>query len=172
MELLLAITNLSLSCYPERLDYLDQILIYCKDRCIEYANSTDLHSKTTEEHLLSLLLAPIRQYDSILTLLMLQNYYTLFEVQAYHSQRKLALAIVKSILSKGTLIETPDNVHTILELCKVLLLQNKKKENTLTTSPFYYEEEDTVNDQIYIAKLIHLFQSKENDEQFLVIYIH
>ncbi|CAO3624827.1 unnamed protein product [Cunninghamella blakesleeana] len=169
MELLVAITNLSLSCYPERLDYLDQILIYCKDRCLEYANSTDLHSKITEEHILTLLLAPIQQYDSILTLLMLQNYYTVFEVQPYNSQRRLALAIVKSILSKETLIEKPDDVHTILELCKVLLLQNKKKDSAISTSPFYYDEEDTMDDQIYIAKLIHLFQSKENDEQFLLL---
>ncbi|KAI9309436.1 vacuolar protein sorting-associated protein 35, partial [Cunninghamella echinulata] len=162
MELLVAITNLSLSCYPERLDYMDQILIYCKDKCVEYADSTDLHSKTTEEHLMTLLLAPIQQYDSILTLLMLQNYNTLFEQQSYNTRRRLALAIVTSMLSKGTLIETPEDVHTVLELCNVLL----QKRNESTT--FYYEE-DVTDDQLYIAKIIHLFQSKENDKQFLLL---
>ena len=40
--LLVSLINLSLSCYPEKLDYVDQILAYAKDKVLEFADSPDL----------------------------------------------------------------------------------------------------------------------------------
>lgn len=52
--LLVSLINLSLSCYPDKLNYVDQILGYGREKMTEYSDSPDLHSKATEASLLAL----------------------------------------------------------------------------------------------------------------------
>ncbi|KAI8099631.1 vacuolar protein sorting-associated protein 35 [Halteromyces radiatus] len=178
-ELLVSLINLCLSCYPNKLEYVDQILLYCKEQCTEHANSNLLYSKTTENHLMTLLSAPIQQYESTLTLLMLENYGSLLQQQPYNTRRRLALAMVTNVLAKGTIIDTPEEVHNILELCDVLLRDQKdvtghyhggQATKSHHSFPPMYEYEDSLSEeQGAIAKLIHLFRSDDDDTQFLLL---
>ncbi|KAI9278650.1 vacuolar protein sorting-associated protein 35 [Phascolomyces articulosus] len=177
--LLVSMTNLSLSCYPERLEYVDQILTYAKDKVIEYSDSPDLHAKVTEANLLSLLLAPITNYTSVLTLLALNSYQSLLGVRPFNTRRAIAHAIISSILKNQTVIRTPEDVHDILELCDVLLRDQKDAPvGTVPASPMYglrggrtmnLEQEEFAEEQGWIAKLVHLFQSDNDDTQFLLL---
>ncbi|KAI8377974.1 vacuolar protein sorting-associated protein 35 [Radiomyces spectabilis] len=179
--LLVSLTNLSLSCYPKRLDYVDQILIYTKDKMLELSDSPDLHSKTTQANLLNLLLVPIHQYPSILTLLSLTNYQPLLALQAYNTRRAVAHAVVASILKNQTVISTPEDVHGVLELCDILLRDQKDAPiGTTTAAPMYghmrgrkmevsVEQEDFEEEQGWMAKLVHLFISQDEDTQFLLL---
>ncbi|KAI0309641.1 vacuolar protein sorting-associated protein 35, partial [Amylostereum chailletii] len=72
--LLVSLTNLSLSCYPDRLEYVDQVLGFARDKIKEFIDNADLHSQQTTANLASLLLAPINSYQSVLTLLALTHY--------------------------------------------------------------------------------------------------
>jgi vacuolar protein sorting-associated protein 35 len=36
--LLVSLCNLALNCYPERLDYVDKVLTYAKDKTTEFTN--------------------------------------------------------------------------------------------------------------------------------------
>lgn len=169
--------NLSLSCYPERLEYVDRILTYAKDKVIEYSDSADLHSKVTEANLLSLLLAPITNYTSVLTLLALNSYQSLLGVRPFNTRRAIAHAIISSILKNQTIISGPEDVHDILELCDVLLRDQKDAPvGAAPASPVYvlrgrtmnFEQEEFAEEQGWMAKLVHLFQSDNDDTQFLV----
>ncbi|KAI7854663.1 vacuolar protein sorting-associated protein 35 [Circinella umbellata] len=176
--LLVSMVNLSLSCYPERLEYVDQILTYAKDKVIEYSDSADLHSKVTEANLLSLLLAPITNYTSVLTLLALNNYQSLISVRPFNTRRAIAHAIISSILKNQTVISGPEDVHDILELCDVLLRDQKDAPvGAVPASPVYgirgktmnLEQEEFAEEQGWMAKLVHLFQSDNDDTQFLLL---
>ncbi|KAI8140334.1 vacuolar protein sorting-associated protein 35 [Fennellomyces sp. T-0311] len=176
--LLVSMTNLSLSCYPERLEYVDQILLYAKDKVIEYSDSADLHSKVTEANLLSLLLSPINSYTSVLTLLALSNYQSLLAVRPYNTRRAVAHAMISSILKNQTIISSPEDVHDILELCDVLLRDQKDAPvGAVPTSPMYgvrgrtmsLEQEEFAEEQGWMAKLVHLFRSDNDDTQFLLL---
>ncbi|KAI9499241.1 vacuolar protein sorting-associated protein 35 [Zychaea mexicana] len=176
--LLVSMTNLSLSCYPERLEYVDLVLTYAKDKVIEYSDSADLHSKVTEANLLALLLAPITNYTSVLTLLALSNYQSLLGVRPYNTRRAIAHAIISSILKNQTVISSPEDVHDILELCDVLLRDQKDAPvGAVPASPMYgirgrtvnLEQEEFAEEQGWMAKLVHLFQSDNDDTQFLLL---
>ncbi|KAJ3198802.1 Vacuolar protein sorting-associated protein 35, partial [Dinochytrium kinnereticum] len=56
--------NLTLNCYPERLDHADQILGFAKDKFLEAfaQKSPELRTQQTTSSLLQLLLAPISAY--------------------------------------------------------------------------------------------------------------
>ncbi|KAI8142409.1 vacuolar protein sorting-associated protein 35 [Fennellomyces sp. T-0311] len=179
--LLVSLINLSLSCYPSKLNYVDQILAYAKEKMTEYSDSPDLHSKATEASLLALLLAPINQYTSVLTLLALDNYQTLLALQPFTTRRAVAHAVISSVLKNETIIATPDDVHGVLELCQVLLCDQKDAPvaTTTSTSPMYargkkpeftsIEEEEYTEEQGWIAKMIHLLRSNNEDTQFLLL---
>ncbi|KAI9492819.1 vacuolar protein sorting-associated protein 35 [Zychaea mexicana] len=179
--LLVSLINLSLSCYPTKLNYVDQILAFAKEKMTEYSDSPDLHSKATEASLLALLLAPINQYTSVLTLLALENYQLLLALQPFTTRRAVAHAVISSVLKNETIIGTPDDVYGVLELCQVLLCDQKDAPVATTTaaSPTYargkkpeftsIEEEEYVEEQGWIAKMVHLLRSDNEDTQFLLL---
>ncbi|KAG2205825.1 hypothetical protein INT47_004008 [Mucor saturninus] len=183
--LLVSLINLSLSCYPEKLDYVDQILAYAKDKVLEFSDSPDLHSKATEANLLALLLAPIQHYSSILTLLALANYQPLLALQPYTTRQSAAYAVVNSVLKNGTIIDIPEDVHGILDLCDVLLRDQKDAPANASSAPqqqntgyssmrqkpveLSFEQEEFIEKQGLLARMVHLFKSDDEDTQFLLL---
>jgi vacuolar protein sorting-associated protein 35 len=102
----------------------------------------------------------------------------------------LALGIVTNILTKSTTINAPEDVHNILELCDILLRDQKDAPPATIpkTRPSHYDplpkytrshlpEYDELGDgdgasiseeQGLVAKMIQLFHSDDDDTQFLV----
>ncbi|GAA5797062.1 vacuolar protein sorting-associated protein 35 [Helicostylum pulchrum] len=179
--LLVSLINLSLSCYPEKIDYVDQILAYAKDKVLEFSDSPDLHSKSTEASLLALLLAPIQHYTSVLTLLALANYQPLLVLQPYATRQSIAHAVVNSVLKNATIIDIPEDVHGILDLCDVLLRDQKDASASSVTqqtgyssmrqkpSELTFEQEEFIEKQGLLARMVHLFKSDNEDTQFLLL---
>jgi vacuolar protein sorting-associated protein 35 len=176
--LLVSLIKLSLSCYPEKFDYVDQILAYTKDKVLELTDSPDLHARSTESNLLSLLLAPVQQYSSPLILLALSNYNALLSLQPYATRQQIAEEIIHQLLKNDIFIDIPEDVHGILDLCSVLL-RDQKDAPIVPPVPVYtrrqkkplelsVEQEDYVEKQGLLARVIHLFKSDDEDTQFLV----
>ncbi|CAH1763307.1 13377_t:CDS:10 [Entrophospora sp. SA101] len=180
--LLVSLVNLSLSCYPDKIDYVDQVIEFAKSKVLDFHDSPDLHSSTTASNLLNLLLAPINSYSSVLTLLALPNYPSLLAVQPFQTRRSVAYAILSSILKKETIIETPEDVEGILDLCSVLIRDQK---DATSSSPFsgltggritksngissMMDPEEFAEEQGLLARIIHLFKSDEPDNQFVLL---
>ncbi|CAO3658049.1 unnamed protein product [Umbelopsis ramanniana] len=181
--LLVSLTNLSLSCYPEKINYVNQVLTYAKDKVIEFSDTPDLHSKITESNLLALLLAPITNYPTVLTLLLLDSYQPLLALQTYSTRKAVAQAIISSVLRNETIISEPEEVNGVLEMCDVLI-RDQKDAPVITTaqSPAAYgnarnrktefsspEQEELAEEQGWLARIIHLLRSDDEDKQFLLL---
>ncbi|UZJ53025.1 hypothetical protein CBS101457_002345 [Exobasidium rhododendri] len=123
--LLVSLTNLSLSCYPDRLEYVDQILGFAREKVNAFQQSADLLSSVTSTNLNALLISPINAYLTVLTLLALPNYNALLSAQPYTTRKNIANAIVMSVLKNDTIMSTPEDVNGVLELCKTLVKDQK-----------------------------------------------
>lgn len=138
--LLVSLANLSLSCYPDRLEYVDQVLGFASSIVQEQeaqiqaqaagqgqaqSQAFDLHSPATANNLASLLLAPINSYTSALTLLALPSYGSLLATQSYHTKKTVATAVVGSVLKNETVLSTPEDVDGVLELCSTLVRDHR-----------------------------------------------
>jgi len=180
--LLVSLTNLSLSCYPEKINYVNQVLTYAKDKVIEYSDTPDLHSKVTESNLLALLLAPITNYPTVLTLLLLDSYQPLLALQTYSTRKAVAHAIISSVLRNETIISEPEDVNGVLEMCDVLIRDQKDAPViTAAQSPAYGnlrnrktefaspEQEELAEEQGWLARMVHLLRSDDEDKQFLLL---
>src|ERR1700759_3618686 len=104
---------ISSNIYPEKLEYLDQILAYARDKGAEYMDSADLHSAATPANMLNLLLSPIRTYFSLFTALSLPNYLPLFSSQTYATRRAVAGEVAKNILRNRISITTTQHLEGI-----------------------------------------------------------
>ncbi|KAI0641093.1 vacuolar protein sorting-associated protein 35 [Trametes meyenii] len=178
--LLVSLTNLSLSCYPDQLEYVDQILGFAAEKIKEFTDSPDLHSPQTTANLQALLVAPINSYQSVLTLLALQQYTALLNQQPYSTRRTLSHSLISSVLKNETVIETPEDVNGILELCHVLI-RDQADASTAGAhgapthvkdprrGPYHYEREELAEEQGWIARMVHLFRSENLDVQFEIL---
>lgn len=180
--LLVSLANLSLSCYPDKLEYVGQVLAFARQKCQEYSDSPDLHHPMTTQNLLSLLLAPIHSYLTVMTLLALPYYQELLVAQPYASRRSIGHAIVGSILKNETVIDSPEDVRGVLDLCHVLVRDQKDRvlpmgQGMMANRPGMagggrgqqpYDVEEMAEEQGWIARMVHLLQSDDLATQFRV----
>lgn len=152
--------------------------------CLYFILSPDLHTSQTTQNLSNLLLAPINSYQSVLTLLALPRYPTLFSLQPFSTRRSLAHAIISSVLKNETIIETPEDVDGVLELCHVLVRDQKdvgvglastgpqthpkEVRRAVSHGPHQVDIEELAEEQGWVARMVHLFRSESLDVQFEV----
>lgn len=183
--LLVSLANLSLSCYPAQLTYIDQVLSFALYECASHASSADVHHPTTTANLLALLLAPIQNYINVLTLLALPSYEKLLYDQPYASRRSVAHAVVASVLKNETVIDSPEDVKGVLELCHVLVRDQKDRPagpgrgaaavaspqlgRNGTNAAMAYDREEMAEEQGWIARIVHLFRAEDLGVQFSLL---
>lgn len=128
----------------------------------------ELHTKQSESNILELLLLPAKTWDVLKLIIDLKYFQPLLAVQSYQTRRIVALAILDNILDRETRIEQPEQVYQLLEICHVLV-----KDKNYIKQPLYpYVDDDDRDEHGWVARLIHLFYSDEEDVQFLVCVIY
>ncbi|ETI24161.1 hypothetical protein G647_03530 [Cladophialophora carrionii CBS 160.54] len=171
MALLNSLANLALNIYPDRLEYLDQILAYAREKGAEYMDSADLHSAATQANMLNLLLSPIRTYFSLFTALALPNYLPLYSSQTYATRRAVAGEVAKNILRNRVSITTTQHLEGIMSLLKVIIKEGIQQ-------PAGYpglnrqrggESDETVEEQGWLARIVHFIHGPDNDTQLKLL---
>ncbi|KAJ9093149.1 hypothetical protein QFC20_007197 [Naganishia adeliensis] len=188
--LLVSLINLSLSCYPDRLEYVDQILAFASGKVQEFQNSPELHTPATTANFLALLLAPITSYVSVLTLLAIPNYIPLLSIQSFTTRASIGQAVVASVLKNGTVMETAQDVSGVLGLCAVLVKDQKETAGNQpppppgsapgqlgrgqrmgTQSQIALAGQDLAEEQGWLARMVHLFRSDDLATQFELLQV-
>ncbi|KAE8412856.1 vacuolar protein sorting-associated protein 35 [Aspergillus pseudocaelatus] len=170
MALLVSLVNLALNTYPNQLEYVDQILDFATRETAEYADHADLHSAPTQQNLLHLLLAPLRSYVSIFTALALPHYLPLLTAQSYTTRRSVAGEIARSLLKNRTLIATTENLDRVLQALRVLIKEGTQQAMGLgLQAQRRGETDETIEEQGWLGRLIHLIQAPENDTQLKLL---
>ncbi|KAF7552426.1 hypothetical protein G7046_g7420 [Stylonectria norvegica] len=171
IALLVSLSNLALNIYPERLDYVDQILAFATAKVQENINNPDLHSPPAQQSLLALLQAPLDRYVSIFTALSLPTYVPMFQSQSYPTRRAVAGGVARSLLKNQTKITTTEQLENVLEVLKVLI-----KEGTQPSQGYPsvaarrpVETDETMEEQGWLARITHLLQAADNDTQFKLL---
>jgi vacuolar protein sorting-associated protein 35 len=149
---------------------------YASLRLTDLHSSPDLHAPQTTNNLAALLVAPINSYQSVLTLLAIPRYVPLLTQQLFSTRRSIAHSIVSSVLKNETIIEAPEDVHGVLELCHVLIKDQTDGSTGHQTSvkdmrrqvPYHLERDELAEEQGWVARMVHLFRAESLDVQFEV----
>lgn len=171
MALLTSLVNLALNIYPDRLEYVDQVLGFASEKTREFTDSADLHSAATQSNMLNLLLSPIRTYFSLFTALALPNYIPLFSSQTYATRRAVAGEVAKTVLRNKTKITSVEHLEGILSLLRVLIkegIQQPAGYPGLAGRP-RGDSDETVEEQGWLARLVHLLDGPDNETQLKLL---
>ncbi|KAI2733274.1 hypothetical protein CBS147332_289 [Penicillium roqueforti] len=172
MALLVSLVNLALNTYPDRLQYVDQVLDFATQKTAEYTDHADLHSAPTQQHILHLLNAPLKSYISIFTALALPHYLPLLASQSYPTRRAVAGEVIRSLLRNKILISTPENLDRVLQAVRVLIKEGMQQSAGYPGSQSQRrggETDETVEEQGWLARLVHLIQASDNDTQLKLL---
>lgn len=145
--------------------------------------SPDLHAQQTTSNLAALLVAPINSYQSVLTLLAIPNYAPLLTKQLFSTRRSIAHSIISSVLKNETIVDTPEDVDGVLELCHVLIKDqsdaaaggsgiNGTQKDMRRHGPYSVEREEMAEEQGWVARMVHLFRADSLDVQFEVCFCY
>lgn len=150
---------------------MDQVLAYASEKATEYADSADLHSAPAQSNMLNLLLAPIKVYVSLFTALALPNYIPLFSSQTYPTRRSVGGEVARSLLRNRTKISKSENLEGVLQILKVLIKEGVQQPvgyPGLQSQRRGGETDETIEEQGWLARIIHLIQGPDNDTQLKV----
>ncbi|KAF5024701.1 hypothetical protein F66182_3215 [Fusarium sp. NRRL 66182] len=171
IALLVSLCNLALNIYPDRLDYVDQILAYAATKVRENINNADLHAPPAQQSLLALLQAPLDHYVSTFTALSLPTYVPLFQSQSYPTRRAVAGGVARTLLKNQTKISTADQLENVLEVMKVLIKEGSQAPQGYpgVAQRRPVETDETMEEQGWLARMVHLLQADDNDTQFKLL---
>lgn len=170
--LLVSLVNLALNIYPERLDYVDQVLNYATKEVGRFTNSADLHSQQSQSSLLSLLLGPVKAYFSLFTALALPNFVPLYQQQPYPTRRAVAGEVARNLLRNETKITTLANLEGVLSILSVLIREGMQPASGYPGGPVRrgaVETDETVEEQGWLARIVHLIKGSDNVTQFKLL---
>ena len=121
--------------------------------------------------MLDLLLSPIKAYFSLFTALALPHYLPLFSSQTYSTRRSVAGEVARSILKNRIKITTSEHLEGVLSLLKVLIkegIQHSGGYPGLSNRSRGSETDETLEEQGWLARIVHLIQGPDNDTQLKV----
>jgi vacuolar protein sorting-associated protein 35 len=172
--LLVSLINLALNIYPDRLEYVDQVFQYANKEVSRFANSADLHSQASQANLLGLLLAPVKTYFSLFTVLAIPSFIPLLHAQPYSTRRSVAGEVARSLLRNETRISTSENLQGVLEILKVLIKEGMQQPSGYPGGPVRRaaaETDETVEEQGWLARIVHLVRGGDCNTQFRLLQL-
>ncbi|KAK2608526.1 retromer complex subunit Vps35 [Conoideocrella luteorostrata] len=171
IALLVSLCNLALNNYPDRLDYVDQIFAFATQKTKENINNADLHSTAAQQSLLALLQGPLAHYASIFTALSLPTYVPLLQCQSYPTRRAVAGGIMRTLLRDQTKIGKAAQLENVLEIMSVLIKEGPQAQQGYpgTAQRRTVETDETLEEQGWLARMVHLVQVDNNDIQFKLL---
>ncbi|KAJ5924769.1 hypothetical protein N7466_008956 [Penicillium verhagenii] len=172
MALLVSLVNLALKIHPDRLEYVDKVLDFATQKTVEYTDYADLHSAPTQQHILHLLNAPVHSYVSIFTALALPHYLPLLTAQSYPTRRSIAGEIIRSLLKNKIVISNQENLDRVLQTARVLIKEGTQQSVGYPGAQSQRrggETDETVEEQGWLARLVHLIQGPDNDTQLKLL---
>lgn len=163
VSLQVALINLALKCYPDKVDFVDKVL----ETTEEIFNRLNLdhveHGSPVSKELIRLMKIPVDTYNNILTVLELQHYGPLFEYFDFKGRQLMSCHIINNALDNETLIPAQDGVESILNIVNCLV----QDQNDQPEEP--EDPEDFAEEQGLLGRFIHLLFSDDPNQQFLIL---
>lgn len=165
VALQVALINLALKCYPDRIDYIDKVMLSSVEMFQRLGlEHLEYHSSVAKE-LQKLLKIPIDSYNDILVILKLKHYAGLMQHLDYNGRKMLSIYILNNALENETIIPTPDETNQALTLLNTLV--SEKNENPMGE----IDIEELAEEQCLLARFIHQLKSNVPDEQYLILNV-
>lgn len=163
VALQVALVNLALKCYPERVDYIDKVMLNSVEMFQLFGMERSENNTMVAKELAKLLKIPVDHYNNVLTVLKLRHYAALMQHLDYYGRKSMSMYILNNTLDSETIIPTQDGVEQALSLVATLVSDQSDQPR----GPI--DPEELAEEQSLLARLIHQFKSDSADQQYLIL---
>ncbi|KAF5822242.1 putative vacuolar protein sorting-associated protein [Helianthus annuus] len=119
ITLYVSLLTFTLRFHPDRLDYVDQVLL---GSCVKIlSNKPKLEDSRATKQVVALLSAPLEKYSDIFTSLTLSNYPRVMDHLDSGTNKIMAMVIIQSIMTNQACVSSVDKVDALFELTKGLI---------------------------------------------------
>ncbi|XP_021974167.1 vacuolar protein sorting-associated protein 35B [Helianthus annuus] len=119
ITLYVSLLTFTLHFHPDRLDYVDQVLL---GPCLKIlSNKPKLEDSRATKQVVALLSAPLEKYSDIFTSLTLSNYSRVMDHLDSGTNKIMAMVIIQSIMTNQACVSSVDKVDALFELTKGLI---------------------------------------------------
>jgi vacuolar protein sorting-associated protein 35 len=117
------------------------------------------------KELIKLLKIPIDLYKNAIILIKIKHYGILYDHLDFVGRKVICQYLINNALENEAVISSTEEIDALLQLVSPLFVDPSDK-------PADYEQdnEDFVDEQTLVARLLHLMQAEDLDEQFTVSF--
>lgn len=163
VALQVSLINLALKCYPDRVDYIDKVMLNTVE-CFHRLGIDALDSNTlVAKELLKLLKIPVDYYNNLLTVLKLKHYIALLQYLDYFGRKNLCVYVLNNVLESEIVVPSEGEVETALNLFGALVSDQNDQPTT------EIDLEEMAEEQSLLARFVHQFKAPTADQQYLVL---
>ncbi|XP_044744598.1 vacuolar protein sorting-associated protein 35 isoform X2 [Coccinella septempunctata] len=164
VSLQVALINLALKCYPDRVDYIDKVMLNSVEIFQRLGvENIESHSQVARE-LQKLLKIPLDHYKNLLVILKLKHYAALIQHLDFTGRKSLNIYILNNALDHETFVPSAEEVEQALTLLNTLI--SDKNDTSASTN---YDIEELAEEQCLLARFIHHFKADSPDDQYLIL---
>lgn len=147
------------------------MLAFATQKTSQFAGSAELQTQAIQSNILQLISAPIDAYVSIFTAIGLPSLVPLLQLQPYMTRRAVAKVVIRSLLSSQSTVSSITDLELLLQVLKVLIKEGIQYAPSYPGSPVQRrptETDETIEEQGWLARLVHLLYNSNNHEHFKV----
>ncbi|KAH1015164.1 hypothetical protein HUJ05_012933 [Dendroctonus ponderosae] len=165
VSLQVALINLALKCYPDRIDYIDEVMLSSVEMFQRLGLDRLEHHTSVAKELQKLLKIPLDTYNDLLMVLKLKHYAGLMQHLDYIGRKSLSIYILNNALENETIIPSHEETEQALTLLSTLV--SEKGENPVGN----VDLEELAEEQCLLARFIHQMKSGVADEQYHILTV-
>jgi len=161
LSLQVSLINFASKVYPDRLDYMDDVLAFSIE--IVQKKRDQLDSKCAK-HIVRLLTVPLETVS--LNVFHLRNYSGVMEFLSFDMRRQAAWAIAKSVVDTNQLIGDIERIETLFRYIQPMCQDAPDTPALSPENRYDFEEE-----QYLVARMIHLLNHPDLDIQYQILML-
>lgn len=161
LSLQVALINFASKVYPDRLQYLDDVLEFTS-KTITAKGATNSLNDACSKHVVNLLSFPLETIS--LNVFKLRHYAELMRSLNVETRRQVALSIAKAVVDARVTLSSTDILTTVLDFISPLLKDPEGATPLFESNQYEFEEE-----QFVVAKLIHVFSHEDTDQHYQLL---
>ncbi|KAJ9581751.1 hypothetical protein L9F63_003820 [Diploptera punctata] len=163
VSLQVSLINLAHKCYPDRVDYVDKVLLTTVQIFQKLNIERIEYNSAVSRELTRLMKIPVDNYNNLLTVLQLQHYAPLLDLFDYQGRKNVAAYLVTNALDNETLVPTQEQVDAVLTMLSSLI------QDQADQPPGEEDPEDFAEEQGLLGRFIHHLRSEIPDQQYLIL---
>lgn len=157
LALQVALVNFASKCYPERIEYIDNVLSFSR-QSLDKAGADKLDNKCVKQ-VVELLSLPLEALS--LKILDLKSYAPLMGFLEHSQKKTVATTIVKSVVKSKSRLDTLEKVESLFTLVTSLIKDENEETMVKEDERFEFDQE-----QHLMAQMFHLISHEDTDMHY------